>query len=114
VKIAQHLKTAVGVTAAAVVIVPFLVLKIITMPFEKPRKLTPEQVAEFLRKCIERKATDREIDYFISVDIADPELNRVRDRVAGLYGPGWSSEETRADLRALIQQVEAMSALIAR
>ncbi len=107
-KIIERLKLVAGVTAAAVVIVPFLILKIVTMPFERPRKLTPEQVAEFLRKCIEGTARDGEVDYFISVEIADPRLNEVKDRVGQLFGPGWSSEETHADLEEILREVEAM------
>jgi hypothetical protein len=75
----------------------------------KPRERTPEQVADLLRRALAGTATDGEIDYFISVDIIDPALNDVKDRVGALYGPGWSSEETRADLRALLREVEGMS-----
>jgi hypothetical protein len=75
----------------------------------KPRERTPEQVADSLRRMLAGTATEGEIDYFISVDIADPELNDVKDRVGKLYGPGWSSEETRADLHALLRKVEGMN-----
>jgi hypothetical protein len=109
-KITEHFKLAVGVTAAAVIIFPFLILKLVMMPFEKPRKLTPEQVAELLRKCIDGTATDGGIDYFICTDIANAELNELKDQVGQLYGPGWSSEATRSHLEALLREVETMIA----
>ena len=109
-KIIERLKLIAGVAAATVVIVPFLIIKLVSMPFERPRKLTPEQVAEFLRNCLDGTARDGEIDYFISVEIEDPKLNDVKHRVGLLYGPGWSSEETRADLQTLLREVEGMAA----
>jgi len=116
VKTAERLK----ITAAfivmlpyfVVVIVPILVLKLLMMPFERPRRLTPEQVAEFLRQCIEGTAKDGEIDYFISVDIADPRLNEIRDEVGAIFGPGWGSAETREMLKVMLRRVEEMPAKI--
>jgi len=114
VRTAERLKTAaafiVMLPYLIVVIVPFLILKILTMPFERPRRLTPEQVAAFLRKCIAGTAKDGEIDYFISVDIADARLNEIKDEVGAVFGPGWASPETREVLEDLLRRVEAMAA----
>ena len=111
-KTAERLKTAAALIATlpyiVVIVVPFLILKLVTMPFERSRRLTPEQVAAFLQKCISGTATEGEIDYFISVDIADPTLNEVKDREGALYGPGWSSEDTLAELQAILGKVESM------
>ena len=113
-KIAERLKTAAAFVITlpyiVVVIVPLLILKVVTMPFEKPRRLTPEQVAALLRKCIDGTATDGEIDYFVSVEIADPRLNEIKDEVGFLFGPGWTSPETRQALEELLGRVEAMPA----
>jgi hypothetical protein len=74
----------------------------------RPRELTPEQVAALLRAMLDGTASDGEIDYFISVDIADSRLDAIRHEVELLYGPGWDSDETRERLTELLRQAEAM------
>lgn len=85
-----------------------LILKLVMIPFETPRQLSPEAAAALLRNFIDGTATDGEIDYFISVEIADPILNDVKDEVGVLFGPGWEDEETKAALREQLRRVEQM------
>ena len=93
---------------ASVVVVPiFLALKLLTMPFEKPIQRTPEEVAGLLRKCLNDSATDGEIDYFISCEIADPDLEKIRIEVGSMFGPGWDTPKTRNRLQDLLQRVES-------
>lgn len=74
----------------------------------KPRERTPEQVAALLRAMLDGTASNGEIDDFISVDIADPRLDAIKDEVGLLYGHGWDSDDTRDRLTGLLRQVEAM------
>jgi hypothetical protein len=97
-----------GCLAAAVLLPIFTVLKLVTMPFDKPRRLSPDEVGAMLRKFIDGTASDGEIDYFISVDIADPVLNDVKDEVGILFGLGWDDEETKARLREQLRRVDEM------
>ena len=46
------------------------------------------KVADLLSRSLERKASHREVDYFLSVPILnDPLLERVRHEFGSLYGP---------------------------
>ncbi len=76
----------------------------------KPRERTPAQVAALLQAILDGTASEGEIDYFISVDIADPRLDAIKDAVGLLYGSGWDSDATRDELVELLRQVEAMPA----
>jgi hypothetical protein len=75
---------------------------------QKPRERTPEQVAALLRAALDGTATHRDMDYFISIDIADPTLNEIKDEVGSLYGPGWGDDYTRERLEGLLRRVEAL------
>ena len=97
-----------GCLAVALILPVFLLLKLVTMPFEKPRQLSPEEAAALLRSFIDGTATGGEIDYFISCEIADPILNDVKDQVGVLFGPGWEDEDTKARLREQLRRVEQM------
>lgn len=98
---------------AAVATIVGLTVRILVNRFlawnSRPRTATAGEVAEILRKCRDGTATHREIDRFISIAIADPALDAVREEVAMLHGPGWYDETTRARLAALLQRVEALA-----
>ena len=76
----------------------------------RPHERTPDQVAALLRSMLNRSASQGEIDYFISVKIADPSLDAIREQVGLLYGPGWDGAVARQSLNELLEQVEAMAA----
>ena len=71
------------------------------------------KVADLLSRSLERKANNRELDYFLSVPILnDPLLERVRHEFDSLYGPT-SFETTDAHLQpswkpAPRERIEAM------
>lgn len=58
--------------AAGLILPLFIVVKLVMKPFERPRQLSPEEVAALLRSFIDDTATGGEIDYFVCCDIADP------------------------------------------
>ena len=74
----------------------------------KPRVRTPDQVAAILRASLNGTASHRDMDYFVSIDIADPALNEIKEEVGSLYGPGWDDDYTRERLKGLLRRVEAI------
>ncbi len=74
---------------------------------QRPQERSSQQVAQLLRAAINGTATHRDMDYFISIDIADPALNEVKDEVGRLYGPDWNDDYTREKLKELLRRVEA-------
>jgi hypothetical protein len=107
------LRLAITLPIIALMAVPFMLYKLVTLPFEKPLELKPEEAAAFLRKCVDGQATEDELDYFSGVQIADPKLNEIMEELGSLFGRGWPvaeppSPETRAALRKMLRQVEAM------
>lgn len=106
-------KLALMLPVIAVMIVPIALFKLVTWPFEKPLQVSTQEAAAFLRRCIDGTVEEDELDYFTSVDIADPRLADVMTRVGALFGPEWPpfekpSPETRNSLEELLRQVEAM------
>jgi hypothetical protein len=109
-------KLAIMLPVIAVMTVPFMIFKLLSWPFEKPLQFSTQEVAAFLRKCIDGEAEEDELDYFTSVDIADPRLAEIMNKVGALFGPHWPqfgtpSPDTRKSLEELLRQVESMSEL---
>lgn len=46
---------------------------------------TPEEVIELLNALLNKTITSEDWDYFISVKIVDPELEKIRDSVEGMW-----------------------------
>ena len=116
-KLAEELKTATKLALAmlfvALIIVPFMIFKLFTWPFEKPTQLSTKEAATFLRRCLDGNAEEDELDHFTSVDIADPRLDEIMKSVGKLFGPGWPANEppspdTRKLLQELLDRVEAL------
>lgn len=66
-KIAEELKSgaklAIMLPVIAVMTTPFFIFKLISWPSEKPSQLGTQEVAAFLRKCIDGEAGEDELDY---------------------------------------------------
>lgn len=46
---------------------------------------TPDEVVELLNSLLNKTITSEDWDYFISVKIVDPELEKIRERVEGIW-----------------------------
>lgn len=93
---------------AAVVIVPAsIVVKLATLPFERPIYRSAEEVARYLRDFIEGTGSHWDWDDFEHMSIADPELEAIRDRASRVREPidsgGW------ATLRGLLAEAETLA-----
>lgn len=98
-------RNALGVVAAAVLIPVAVVVKLVTMPFERPHKRTADEVARYLRGFLEDTGGDWDWDDFTSIPLADPGLESIRERAARVELP--LTEEGRTTLLALLAEAEA-------
>lgn len=101
------LRNAAGVVAAAVLIPIAIVVKLISMPFERPHKRTAEEVARYLRGFLDDSGGEWAWDNFTSIPLADPSLESIRQRAASVELP--VTEEGRRTLLALLGEAEAAS-----
>lgn len=97
-------RNAVGVVAAAVLIPVAIVVKLVTMPFERPHKRTAEEVARYLRSFLEDSGGEWDWEDFTSIPLADPGLESIRQRAASVALP--ITEEGRGTLLALLAEAE--------
>ncbi len=100
-------QNALGCLAAAVIVPVAIVVKLVSMPFERPIERSPEEVADFPREFIEGTGGDRDFDDFESIPIADPRLDSIRERASRVTEP--MTEEGLATLRALLAEAEALA-----
>jgi hypothetical protein len=94
----------VGVVAAAILIPIALVVKLISLPFERPHKRTAGEVARYLRCFLDDSGGEWDWDDFTSISLADPSLESIRQRAASVELP--VSEEGRRALLALLSEAE--------
>ena len=71
-----------GVLAAAIIIPLAVLLKLVMLPFERPMKRTPDEVADYLRDFIGGTGDEWDWDDFVSIRIADPRLDSIRLRAS--------------------------------
>ncbi len=93
-----------GVVAAAILIPIGILVKLISMPFERPAKRTAEEVAQYLRAFVDDSGSEREWDCFTSIPIANPSLESIRQRAAGVKWP--VTEAGRRTLIGLLGEAE--------
>lgn len=75
------------------------------MRFERPSKLTAEEVARYLRDFLDGTGGEWDWDDFISIRLADPDLESIRQRAATVALP--ISDDGRRSLLALLSEAEA-------
>ena len=89
------------------VLLAFIVLKLVLMPFERPMKRSPDEVACYLRDFLNGTGGTWDWDDFISVPIADPRLEDLRYRAANLDLP--IGDDETASLKALVAEAEMLA-----
>lgn len=100
-------RNAAGVVAAAILIPIAIVAKLISIPFERPAKRTAEEVAQYLRSFLDDSGGKWDWDDFISIPLADPNLESIRQRASSVELP--VTDEGRLTLQALLREAEAAS-----
>lgn len=101
------IRNAIGCVACIFIVPVFLVIKLVTMPFEKPFNRSADEVAQYLRDFLHETGGQWDWDDFISIPIADPRLEDIRERAAALDLP--MAEQDTAPLKALIAEAEALA-----
>ena len=92
-----------GVLAAAVIIPVTVLLKLVLLPFELPMKRTSEEVVSYLCEFIDGTGGERDWDDFVSIRIADPQLDSIRERASRFPDGGLG------ELQALLREAEALT-----
>lgn len=100
-------RNALGVVAAIILIPLVIIVKLITMPFERPHTWPPEKVAAYIRDFLAGTGSEWDWDDFISASLADPDLEKICQRAARVELP--LSDKGRATLSALLAEAEAMA-----
>ncbi|MDP4540056.1 hypothetical protein Q9K01_10500 [Qipengyuania sp. DY56-A-20] len=91
-----------GVLAAAVIIPVAVLLKLVMLPFERPMNRTPEEVVGYLREFIDGTGGEWDWDDFVSIRIADPHLDSIRERASKYADVG------QGELQSLLREAEAL------
>ena len=99
------LQNAWGFFVAATLVPTALVLKLVTWPFERPMKRTAEEVVDYLEDFINGTGSDWDWDDFVSIPIADPALDTIRERASRFPEP----EVGLSELKALLQEAKALA-----
>lgn len=100
------LRNVIGCGALIFMVPVFLVIKLVTMPFEKPVNRSSVEVAQYLRDFLDERGGEWDWDDFISIPIADPRLEDIRERATALALPLADT----APLKDLIAEAEAIAA----
>ena len=90
------------------VLLAFMVLKVAVMPFERPSRRSADEVLRYLRDFLDGTGGPWDWDDFISIPIADPRLEDLRERAAALDLP--MTDADTAPLKALVAEAEALAA----
>jgi hypothetical protein len=71
---------------AGIILMPAaILLKLILLPFERPVRRTPSEVAAILRSMLDGTISDSAWDDFVCVPIADRRLEEIRQRCARIH-----------------------------
>ena len=77
----------------------------------RPRSITPIELLGLLRRMQSDDATPGEWDYFQSLALADEHLEKIRQAVAPIYGPGCDPASSQVLASAIIQTEALVSAM---
>jgi hypothetical protein len=98
---------ALGIMLLVFVVPVAIVVKLVTMPFERATEMSAPEVVKYLRDFMDGTGGDWDWDDFISIQIADPRLEAIREVAAALDLP--MSDDETGPLEALIAEAEAIA-----
>ena len=89
-----------------------LIVKVVTAPFEKPVRRTPEDVAAILERRLSLSPDWKEWDDFTCVHIADPRLEALRAECVAMQNhesggdpPSYLGSQAAARFRAMVSEL---------
>ena len=94
-----------GVLAAVILVPVTMIVTLVMRPFVRPIVRTSEEVAAYLRDFIEGVSGDGDWDDFVSIPIADEQLESIRMRASHFPSPRMGLSE----LEALLLEAEALA-----
>ncbi len=100
-------RNVIGVVAAIVLVPLAIVAKLVTLPFERPRVRSADEVVRYLRNFIAGAGGDWDFDDFTSIPIADRRLDSIRERAARIEE--LASKEGLSTLRVLLAEAEEIA-----
>jgi hypothetical protein len=102
------LRNAAGFLASVFLLPVALVVKLLIMPFERPARSSPAEVAACLRDFLNDSSDDRDWawDDFTSVPLADARLESIRRRGCKIALP--LTEEGRRAVELLLAEAESL------
>ena len=99
--------------ALPVIVLAAIVVKLVTMPFERPATRSRLDVSEILKRRISDNPDWMEWDEFLCVPIADSELEAIREECAALEvrayvggPPTYLNDDAQAKLRELVAKAD--------
>jgi len=102
------LRNGLGLLATVVLLPIAIVVKLLILPFERPAKSSPGEVAAYLRNFLSETGWSWEWDHFISVPLADARLEDIRRRACEVSLP--LSAESKAAVERLLAKAERLAA----
>jgi hypothetical protein len=100
------LRNVAGVAFAMLAIPIVIVVKLIVTPFAKPTSRAADEVAHLLRDFHDGTGDGYDWDDFVSVPIADPRLESIRERAWALNLP--VDAKGFGELKLLLEEAEAI------
>lgn len=97
----------IGFILGAVLLPPFIILKLIMMPFEKGAHRPPKYVARYIRDFIDNTSGEWDWDDFSSIPLADPRLEAIRTAACDVSLP--CGDEELAELEALFSEAQSLA-----
>jgi hypothetical protein len=76
----------------------------------RPRKMTPAELVDLLRRMQGNETTHSEWDYFQALALSDPRLEAIRETVVPLYGPGFDASADPILALAIVRAEEVAAA----
>ena len=102
----SSLRNVAGVAFVLFAIPIIIVVKLIVTHFEKPIDRAPDEVVRLLRDFHDGTGHDDDWDDFVSVPIADPRLESIRERAWGLNLP--VDAKGFGELKLFLEEAEAV------
>lgn len=97
----------IGCILGVILLPPFIILKLIIMPFEKGAQRSPKYVAQYIRDFIDETGGGWDWDDFSSIPLADPRLETIRVSACDVSLP--CGDEELAELEALFDEAQNLA-----
>ena len=95
-----------GVLLAIPTLIVAIIIKLIILPFERPKEISSKEVRDYLQDMINASGTAFDWDDFTSIRIKNPELEKIRSQASEIELP--INEAGKQKLRDLLKEIEIL------